>query len=441
LALGLRADPAPVAAPAPPAPAATTPAPSAATAPAAALNPLAIPATDDGLPGAGPIRRSEWFSRVWLEHRTQWASQVQQDQDSIVFLGDSITQGWGDVGSSFPGVKTSNRGISGDTTRGVLIRLQEDVLVLNPRGVVLLIGTNDLEEKAEPEVIAGNVKLIIAALRQHNPATPVILCEVMPSSASKSRPADKIKKLNALYLEAVADEPQVTVLDTWSLFANPHGDAKEDEMPDLLHPDILGYAKWAAALRPILETVGLAPAWPDDFVPEVGFVSLFNGHDLTGWGYAGGPNLNAKAATGDGRYVARNGRLVVTVSHKGQETKKLWTTRKFPRNFVLKLEFRASPNADSGIFVREPQLQCRDFIIAGPFATLAHYRPLDWNEIVVTVRGGLAHCTCNGEVLVDAMPVPATGSIGLESDRGQVEYRRIRVMEARSGDVPARPAP
>jgi hypothetical protein len=62
---------------------------------------------------------------------------------------------------------------------------------------------------------------------------------------------------------------------------------------------------------------------------------------------------------------------------------------------------------------------------------LEHYRPLDWNEIVVTVRGRLAHCTCNGEVIADAMPVPATGAIGLESDRGQVEYRRIRVEEAR----------
>ncbi len=398
---------------------------------AAAESHLQVPATDDGLPGAGPVRRSDWFRKVWLDRRTLWASQVQQDQEALVFVGDSITQGWADVGSSFPGIKTANRGISGDTTRGVLIRLQDDVIALNPRGVVLLIGTNDLEEKTEPDVVAGNMKLIVAALRQHNPEMPVILCEVFPSSLSKSRPTDTIRKLNSLYIEAVADQPQVTVLDTWSLFANPHGDAKEDEMPDLLHPDIVGYAKWAAALRPILETVGLAPAWPDDFVPETGFVGLFNGRDLTGWQYAGGPVFKGKAATDDGRYVVRNGRLVVTVSHKGQENKVLWTTLKYSRNFVLKLEFRASPNADSGIFVREPQLQCRDFIIAGPFATLAHYRPLDWNEIVVTVRNGLAHCTCNGDVLVDAMPVPSTGPIGLESDHGQMEYRRIRVLEAR----------
>ena len=390
-----------------------------------------IPATDEGLPGSGPIRRYDWFRKLWVERRTAWASQVQQDQGALVFLGDSITQGWGDVGSSFPGVKVANRGISGDTTRGVLIRLGEDVLSLNPGGVVLLIGTNDLEEKAEPGVVAANMRLIIAALRQSNPSMPVILCLVFPSSVAKSRPSEGIRQVNALYRAAVADDPQVTVLDTWSLFADVHGDAKENEMPDLLHPNIVGYARWAAALRPVLETTGLVPAWPDDFAVEPGFESLFNGRDLTGWGYAGGAALDGKAATDDGRYVVRNGRLVVTVSRAGQSYMKLWTTRRFPGDFVLKLEFRASPNADSGIFVREPQLQCRDFIITGPFALLRNYRPLDWNEIVVTVRGGLAHCTCNGEVLIDAMAVPATGPIGLESDRGQMEYRRIRFQERR----------
>ena len=390
-----------------------------------------IPPTDEGLPGTGPIRRGDWFKAIWVERRSSWAPMVQQDQGALVFLGDSITQGWGDVGSSFPGVKVANRGISGDTTRGVLIRLQEDVISLNPSGVVLLIGTNDIEEQAEPEVIASNVKLILDALKAHNPKMPVVLCEVFPSSDLKKRPFAKIRQLNEAYLKLVEDEPQVTVVDTWSLFANVHGDAREEEMPDLLHPDILGQAKWALALRPILETVGLVPAWPDDFAPEQGFVSLFNGRDLTGWHYAEGTNQKGKVSTDDGRYAVRNGRLVVTVSHKSRDYKKLWTMQKFPKDFVLKLEFRASPNADSGIFIREPQLQCRDFLIAGPFATLARYRPLDWNEIVVTVKGGLAHATCNGEVIMDAMPVPATGPIGLESDHGQMEYRRIRIQVAR----------
>ena len=396
---------------------------------AAGADSLRIPATDDGLPGQGEIRRYDWFQNLWLERRTQWAKDVQKDQGALVFLGDSITQGWGDVPSYFPGIKVANRGISGDTTRGVLIRLQEDVIALNPSGVVMLIGTNDLDEFTSPEKAAGNVKLILEALKAHNPKMPVILCEVMPSSNEQHRPVAQIRKLNQLYLDLVKDEPQVTVLDTWSLFANPKGDAPPEIFPDLLHPNTVGYAKWAAALRPILETVGVAPAWADDFTPENGFESLFNGRDLSGWHYEGQPALDGATASADGRYVAVNQRLVVTVSRTQRDYKTLWTARTFPKDFVLRLEFRASPNADSGIFIRRPQLQCRDYLIAGPFANLKHYRPLDWNEIVVTVRGGLAHATCNGEVIMDAMPVPADGPIGLESDHGQMEYRRIRVME------------
>ena len=67
-------------------------------------------------------------------------------------------------------MKVANRGISGDTTRGVLIRLEDDVLALNPAAVVLLIGTNDLEEGAHPGRIAGNLKLILAALQRAQPA-------------------------------------------------------------------------------------------------------------------------------------------------------------------------------------------------------------------------------------------------------------------------------
>ena len=95
----------------------------------------------------------------------------------------------------------------------------------------------------------------------------------------------------------------------------------------------------------------------------------------------------------------------------------------------MKLEFRATPNADSGIFIRKPQLQCRDYPLAGPYTELKNYKKQDWNEVVITVKGQVAHCTCNGEVLEAAFELPETGPIGLEGDRGQMEYRRIRVRE------------
>ncbi|HYP16534.1 MAG TPA: GDSL-type esterase/lipase family protein, partial [Opitutus sp.] len=387
------------------------------------------PASDDGLPGAGPIRRADWFQRIWSERRAQWASQAAKDEGALVFLGDSITQGWTDVSGSFPGLKIANRGISGDTTRGVLIRLQEDVIALKPRGVVLLIGTNDIEEWASSETIAANVKLILAALKQHDARMPVVLCQVMPSSLTKSRPANQIRRLNELYAELVRDQPQVTLLDTWSVFANEQGDAASNEFPDLLHPNAAGYAKWAAALRPVLERVGLAPAWPDDFTPEPGFVSLFNGRDLAGWsGHPASAN-DAEKVAAERRFSAANGRLVVTNARTASDERRIETVRGFAKDFVVKLEFRAGPNASSAVLVRGVSLPCRDYPVAGPFTSLQRFRRLDWNEIVVTVRGGLAQATCNGEVLVDAMPVPADGRIGFASGRGDVEYRRIRVQE------------
>lgn len=375
----------------------------------------------------------------------------------MVFLGDSITQGWGDdLGGSFPGVKVANRGISGDTTRGVLIRLKEDVLALDPVAVVLLIGTNDLEEKADPETIAANLKLILAELKRHNPDMPVILNQVFPSATSSRRPADQIRRINDLYAAAVKGDARVTLIETWPLFADAKGDAKAAEFPDLLHPNGAGYAKWAAALRPILATLGFMEREADGFQPEPGFISLFNGRDLTGWGYRVTPESDIRAAEGwrksdpnappwpivtapvvfdgaarssDGRYRAQHGRLIVTTPPEGRRIQQLWTTREFAGDFVLRLEFRATPNADSGVFIRQPQLQCRDYPLAGPYKDLKKYRPQDWNQLEVTVKDGVAHCTCNGEVIEAAMKVPATGPIGLEGDRGQMEYRRIRLKK------------
>jgi len=418
---------------------------------------LQIPATDDGLPGQGPIRRSDWFRNLWVQRRTAWAGRVEKDRHAVVLLGDSITQGWGeDFTAWFPGMKIANRGISGDTSRGVLIRLPEDVLALDPSAVVLLIGTNDLEEKAEPETIAANLKLLLAEFARHNAKMPVILCQVFPSSSSKARPADKIKKVNQLYADVVRGNGQVTFIETWPLFADAQGDAIAAEFPDLLHPNQAGYAKWAAGLRPIFATLGFLETTPYEFTPEPGFVSLFNGKDLTGWGFpitseadkesatkwkASDPSappwpiittpvsFDGQAASSDARYVAKNGRLIVTTPPEGRRIQQLATTKEFAKDFILRLEFRATPNADSGIFIRGEQLQCRDYLLAGPYNKLKNYRPGDWNEIEVVVHGRAAFCLCNGEVLETAMKVPDTGPIGLEGDRGQMEYRRIRLLE------------
>lgn len=194
----------------------------------------------------------------------------------------------------------------------------------------------------------------------------------------------------------------------------------------------------------LLLALGLtASLHAEDWKPEEGFISLFNGKDLTGWCFRektkkDDPNPGAILAKHDGkteaadagRYIVKDGTIAVTFPTEADKlTGQLYTVAEFPKNFVLKLEFRASVNADSGIFIRKPQLQCRDYLVAGPYKELKQYKPQEWNQVEVTVKDGVAHCTCNGEVLEAALALPATGPIGLEGDRGVMEYRHIQLKE------------
>jgi hypothetical protein len=194
----------------------------------------------------------------------------------------------------------------------------------------------------------------------------------------------------------------------------------------------------------LFASLTLAPGGPlvaQEWQPEPGFRSLFNGKDLTGWCFRAkvGPKspkvgevvekFDGKTQSSDGgRFSAKDGILTVNFP-KGKERliAQLDTVEEFPKDFVLKLEFRASVNADSGIFIRRPQLQCRDYLVAGPYKDLKKYKAQDWNQIEVVVKGRTARCTSNGELLEAAFPLPETGPIGLEGDRGQMEYRRIQI--------------
>ena len=220
--------------------------------------PLAQPPSNQ-CPGAGPMQSGLWFRKLWETRRGEWDKAKDADQGAVVFFGDSITQGWGSLAHDFPKLKVANRGISGDTTRGLLTRIQGDVLDVHPRAVSMLIGTNDLDQGGTPEVIAANMKAIVAALHKANPKMPIILNQVMPRGLKKERNfEDSIPKLNALYKAAFKDDPLVTFHDTYTLFLNAEKSVNKDEFPDLLHPNGVGYAKWTAALQPIFEKLKLA---------------------------------------------------------------------------------------------------------------------------------------------------------------------------------------
>ncbi len=166
------------------------------------------------------------------------------------------------------------------------------------------------------------------------------------------------------------------------------------------------------------------------------FTSPFNGKDLTGWCYRSKKqeetifdSFDGKNESKDGRFTGRNGVLTVNPWNeaKGPHFVTIWTTQDYQGDFCMTIEFRAGVNADSGIFLRGTQLQCRDYLVAGPYKSLMNYKPQDWNKIEVVVKDNIAFCTCNGEILEETLKLPVTGPMGLEADRGQMEYRNILI--------------
>jgi beta-glucosidase len=153
-----------------------------------------------------------------------------------------------------------NRGISGDTSRGVRYRLKEDVLDVHPRAVVLLIGTNDLALGGTPDQVIDNIRAIVAELQKQNRNVRIVLNLIMPRGPKPDMPdlfPKKILELNKLIQDFAKKNGHVVVCDTFSIFDDGKGSCKKDEFPDMLHPNKAGYAKWKAALDAVFQQLKL----------------------------------------------------------------------------------------------------------------------------------------------------------------------------------------
>lgn len=178
----------------------------------------------------------------------------------------------------------------------------------------------------------------------------------------------------------------------------------------------------------------------DDFKPEEGFVSLFNGTDLTGWEFGPVPvtkkpiieKLDGKTATKDGVFEVRDGLIVAS----GKRIMAIYTAQEFNKDFQFRLEFRTlsdKPKDNSGIYIRGPQLQLDAVTeggLTGVFKKMTKFKPGDWNEIEITVAGTEAVCKCNGETVGKPIAIPEKGTIGLQSEYGEFAFRRIRIKES-----------
>jgi lysophospholipase L1-like esterase len=165
----------------------------------------------------------------------------------VVFMGDSITDGWGrQRGKFFPGKPYVNRGISGQTTPQMLIRFRPDVIALQPKVVVILAGTNDIAGNTGPstlEMIEDNL-VSMAELAKAN-GIKVVLSSVMPvcdyiRPQTERRPPDKIIALNA-WMKSYADKNGFVYLDYFAPMLDDKGMLKQDLTFDGLHPNDAGY--------------------------------------------------------------------------------------------------------------------------------------------------------------------------------------------------------
>lgn len=168
-------------------------------------------------------------------------------EQRVVFMGDSITDGWGRrYGKFFPGKPYINRGISGQTTPQMLIRFRPDVIALSPKAVVILAGTNDIAGNTGPETlddIEGNLESM-AELAKANDIR-VVLSAVMPvcdyiRPQTERRPPAKIVALNA-WMKDYAAKNGLIYLDYYSAMVDASGMFKKELTYDGLHPNDAGY--------------------------------------------------------------------------------------------------------------------------------------------------------------------------------------------------------
>ncbi|WP_026976921.1 GDSL-type esterase/lipase family protein [Flavobacterium tegetincola] len=169
---------------------------------------------------------------------------MQFDKNRVVFIGDSIIEGW----NQHPFLKENahfiNRGIGGQTTSQILARFTANVIQLQPKCVVISVGTNDIAENQGPitlEKIQHNFLTMIAVAKEHD--LKIILCSILPVSAyywnPKVLPGNKIRTLNA-FLASLADDEMIFYIDFHTALEDKEKfNVKFTE--DGVHPNLDGY--------------------------------------------------------------------------------------------------------------------------------------------------------------------------------------------------------
>lgn len=209
----------------------------------------AVPATTPAPRDANWIKRHEKLLEDSRKAREEGGA-------TVVFLGDSITHGWGKTPTwekYYAPRKALNLGIGGDKTQHVLWRIKNgEVEGLKPRALVLMIGTNNSAQDPADAIAAG-VEAIVADLRTRLPETKILLLGVFPRSAKPEDPIrGKLKEVNAR-ISKLNDGDKIHYLDIGETFLEKDGTISKEIMPDYLHLTPQGYERWAEAIEPTLK--------------------------------------------------------------------------------------------------------------------------------------------------------------------------------------------
>ena len=215
-------------------------------------SPQAPPATAVAVQSTAPAAMSR---EDLMKYDWPWLGRFKEDdlklgppaagEDRVVFMGDSITEGW-HIGDSFPGKPYINRGISGQTTPQMVLRFHQDVIGLKPKVVIVLAGINDIAGNTGPMTLE-ETENNLAAMAEMAAANQikVVLCSVLPAFDFPwhpgMTPSPKVVALNE-WIKAYAAEKGHVYVDYYSTMKDERGGLPATLSSDGVHPLPAGYA-------------------------------------------------------------------------------------------------------------------------------------------------------------------------------------------------------